>query len=592
MNKKFIAKVLSVMLIIIVLASQIVAPASVSAESQKFASFTLVSKDDDNVINRDETVTFVFAVNKGFDKVNGFDFTVSFSTAYLTYEQNSLAFYAGTISNVSVNAIGNSIRLAWDSDTPVSLADGQKLFYLRFRVNSNVATGSKTAVTVKLNSMYSSSISGGKVTYTPFIFSDTDNPSAPIIIGEENRPADVVAGLINEIGAVTLDNECKARIDAASNAYYSLNVNSRAQVSNAQVLFDAIDEYQRLLDESTNIYAGVVAKFRASHDIALGLTKDSVALNDKGVVVAAYNALVELPLAAQAKLYSERTHLMSLLTRIAEIIAGNKGEEGDGPTKQEISEANAIVNDFIKGKGSRFEQFLLDGTENIDAKEAADMITAYRELFSNAGASAGSELEAIMLKKLAEAFGSDVAEKVDVLEEYLGRITDSNYIKLSRFKSEFAGILAKTPEELEYSDKTDVMIAATVLGWLDEGTIAYFKNPDDDFGGRSVYDIVMELLDAASLLEEEEQDDSPAETIIEEIIETITNTVTKTNTRTKTNTKLIYKTGAGEYLIKIATREIGAVVWVLLCLAALSSVIFVVLRIVYHNVSKIKREEQ
>ena len=67
--------------------------------------------------------------------------------------------------------------------------------------------------------------------------------------GEENpKPmmVEAVEKLIDNIGAVTLDSACKAKIDAARKAYTKLSYAEKQQVGNYKTLQDAEAEYSRL----------------------------------------------------------------------------------------------------------------------------------------------------------------------------------------------------------------------------------------------------------------------------------------------------------------------------------------------------------
>ena len=67
-----------------------------------------------------------------------------------------------------------------------------------------------------------------------------------------------VEDLINAIGKVELTDECKARIDAAREAYDKLTPEQRALVSNYDVLTAAEDEYNRLKNEADKAAAKAV----------------------------------------------------------------------------------------------------------------------------------------------------------------------------------------------------------------------------------------------------------------------------------------------------------------------------------------------
>lgn len=67
----------------------------------------------------------------------------------------------------------------------------------------------------------------------------------------DRAAADDVIALIDSIGAVEYTDECKAKIDAARDAYNALSIRQKALVSNAQILGDAIALYYDLQEEAT-----------------------------------------------------------------------------------------------------------------------------------------------------------------------------------------------------------------------------------------------------------------------------------------------------------------------------------------------------
>lgn len=64
--------------------------------------------------------------------------------------------------------------------------------------------------------------------------------------------ADAVIALIDAIGEVSFTEECKAKIDAASNAFNALTEEQKALVSNKDVLDVAIDVYSHQLEVKEN----------------------------------------------------------------------------------------------------------------------------------------------------------------------------------------------------------------------------------------------------------------------------------------------------------------------------------------------------
>ena len=68
----------------------------------------------------------------------------------------------------------------------------------------------------------------------------------------DQQAADAVIGLINDIGAVEYTEACKAKIDAASDAFEALTEDQKALVTNEQTLTDAIARYNELKAAAEN----------------------------------------------------------------------------------------------------------------------------------------------------------------------------------------------------------------------------------------------------------------------------------------------------------------------------------------------------
>ncbi len=604
MKRQIISKIFAVALVVLMISAQVVLPASAAPTTRRTASFTLKLDRDNATYNRDDTVFATFVVNNGFKDVNGFSFSVSYDTNALSYAANSIAFSAGTVSGVSVyhRQAAGVINIAWDSENAVSIPDGTTLFSLRFKVNSDVKNINSTIITVKPNSMYTYT---GLHTSERFDFSAAE-PTAVVIIGSGKTLADVVVDAINAIGTVELTDECKARIDNAVNLYYSLPLNQRNQIAESQILFDAMEKYEELLQDSKDGSKQAAEDYLNKYKSVIDIPLDSVKKSDLDAVKEAFNELRKLSLQAQSRLMTERAKLAALLEKIAKI--GDDPVDPDAEWNEFVKIFQEILKDFKdENNGANITSLIKlvsEGKEGANPAQAADidaLVKKMTDVLENSEANIDETRRNYAIKEIEKLIGEGAYQEAIDINEYVKKMSTPEMIKANRFLTQFETILNMSVSDVKASDKIDIIIASAALDWMDSAaynTIAELTKGKYD--GMDAADKIAALMEAVSTLDEDSDDDSdndddeiitddsgesyidagndPAEEIIRETIKTIN------------KNKVIYKTGVGNYILKLARREIGAVVWVLFCLLGLSAVIFVTLRIVYHNVTKTRRK--
>ncbi len=595
MKKQYTVKVLSILFAVLVVTAQLIIPVSAA----RTASFTLSSDKGDATVSNDETVTVMMNVGTGFKSVNGIKFAIEYPTAYLTYVDNSFGFYSGTLSgatvysNSKVDANTGSVTVAWDSETAVKEADGTRLAYLQFKVNSNAKKGIAT-VKAKIESMYSLTRSSGKLVLENI--NCLTEPQVNVNIGVGTTAVENVTNLINQIGEVTYTPECKARIDAALNAYYSLTVSQRNSVKNFATLNTAINKYQQLSESAglDDYYANYITKYINTYLPVLQKSITEITLADADTVKAAYNALLTLPAKAQTMLLNEAdkaaTSAETLLgvknglkLKLETVAKLQQDEDAKKKYEEECALADKMLEDLNKNAGDDIKAILKDGKEGVNAG-AVEAITKVKSLIDGYfdGGAGDKDLYAYYLKIFENLFGTGAKDKFDDIYKYVEYLATPAMKNATRFRGEFASVLALTPDTVKASDKTDILIAYTVLSWLDDDTLKELSAENA---------LIQSLMEAAGLVSDDDSSDDssaeieyvyvdsdsssdPAQEIINETIRTIT------------KTKLINKTGVGNYLVNLAHRDMGVVVWVLLCLVALTAIIFAVLRIVYYNYKK------
>lgn len=603
MKRQIISKIFAVALVVLMISAQVVMPASAAPATRRTASFTLKLDRDNGTYNRDDTVFATFVVNDGFKDVNGFSFSVSYDTNALSYAANSITFPSGTVSGVSVyhRQAAGVINIAWDSEKAVSIPNGSTLFSLRFKVNSDVKSNiTSTTITAKPNSMYTYT---GLHTSERFDFS-TAEPTAVVLIGGGKTLADVVVDAINAIGTVELTDDCKARIDNAVNLYYSLPLNQRNQIAESQLLFDAMEKYEELLQDSKDGSKKAAEDYLNKYKHVIDIPLDSVKKSDLDAVKEAFNELRKLSLQAQSRLMTERAKLAALLEKIAS--SGDDPIDPDAEWNEFVKIFQEILKDFKdENNGANITSLIKlvsEGKEGANPAQAADidaLVKKMTDVLENSEANIDETRKNYAIKEIEKLIGEGAYQEALDINDYVKKMSTPEMIKANRFLTQFETILNMSVSDVKASDKIDIIIASAALDWMDSAaynTIAELTKGKYD--GMDAADKIAALMEAVSTLDEDDDSDNgddeiitddsgdsyidagsdPAEEIIQETIKTIN------------KNKVIYKTGVGNYILKLARREIGAVVWVLFCLLGLSAVIFVTLRIVYYNVTKTKRK--
>ena len=162
---------------------------------------------------------------------------------------------------------------------------------------------------------------------------------------------------IDAIGTVELTDACKAKIDAARDAYDALNKEQQAKVSNYETLTDAEAEYQKLADKAAADKAAadaVIAKISAIGKVEL--TADCKAKLD--AAREAYNALSD-----------EQKELVSNLKTLTD--AENEYKSLADKAAADKAAANAVI-DKINAIGNVTKD---SGDAIKDARDAYDKLT-------------------------------------------------------------------------------------------------------------------------------------------------------------------------------------------------------------------------
>lgn len=240
----------------------------------------LVLTSDKATVRQGDLVTISLQVKAAGIQAAAFSANVEISTEH---------FIVGkVISNLENVYYGderkNQILLNWYTDENVTFEANETLVQLQLRVSEYAEMGTYE---VNLSDVEFYNIKNQKVA--------VDVETEPLIITVESMKSQEVLdveSLINAIGNVTQATvEVLDKITTAQTAFSSLSAFDKALVENYTMLQDAINTYNRLKEEqeaqdSKDMVAAVLEKFRTDHAAVLALTEETVTIGDQTAVQA------------------------------------------------------------------------------------------------------------------------------------------------------------------------------------------------------------------------------------------------------------------------------------------------------------------
>lgn len=277
---------------------------------------------------------------------------------------------------------------------------------------------------------------------------------------------------------------------------------------------------------------------------------------------------------------TERAKLAALLEKIAS--SGDDPIDPDAEWNEFVKIFQEILKDFKdENNGANITSLIKlvsEGKEGANPAQAADidaLVKKMTDVLENSEANIDETRKNYAIKEIEKLIGEGAYQEAIDINEYVKKMSTPEMIKANRFLTQFETILNMSVSDVKASDKIDIIIASAALDWMDSAaynTIAELTKGKYD--GMDAADKIAALMEAVSTLDEDDDSDNgddeiitddsgdsyidagndPAEEIIQETIKTIN------------KNKVIYKTGVGNYILKLARREIGAVVWVLFCL--------------------------
>lgn len=528
---------------------------------------------DKTALNPGDTVTVTFKIKLSAEEaINGMNFELNYDQNVFKFLDGSTVIRNSSLKDATTYHKTGKLTFVW-------LSGGQNKFGTEFEVVSIKLTvkDDVTAETAKITGLIKElyQMKGSPIKAYNFTYSNTPAESIISVSGNEG-PVSSTIKLIYAIGTVEYTEECKNKIQKASEAYSALNAEQKSQVTNYSVLLKAAQDYRKLQNQALSDaeIAAQVKKFKQDHKEALDLNmakieaaEDKMALLNK--VTAALDAYDALPTGAQAQLISQRTTLKIYSSKLKEILKSQLEEEERRRQEEEYKkEAAEYVEKFRKENKFTLERKLsevivldesvvLNTNSQLQALLSIDGVGVY---INEATKSEQAHIKAL-LDRITELKAAENPEIADEIK------------KAQAFKEQFSYVLSLKEDNLTYDDVFEVQLAYMVLDMMDAKVKDLLKSETE---------LINALYQKSLTLSPSDDDSDNNETRVEYITKTVTETVT-----TPGATKVITKNGGADMKLRVNNSAMSVFVIVLLILAAVSTVIFVTLRLMwYHGIVK------
>ncbi len=481
-------KKLCLLLAAVFLLLMIPAPIAQAADSGVDATYAVKLSTSEGLRGDQVNVDVVLNLSAEVE-VNGIEITVEFDDRMFDYNVGSAKAAYNALKNATIYYNGSGkVEFVWTNLEGVTLPTNQSLFTLSLVVAED-ASASSSQVFAYMDRLYQSEVVDGQIVPAAI---DCTTGTAPIftVVGADQDVKNAI-NLIAAIGQVTYDAECMDRISAAANAYHTLTVTQKEQVTNYRVLVAAQEMY-RTLQAGGILPADVQALidgFLQEHSEVLSLTteiisntSDPVALYDK--ITAALEDYANLTSPhAQAELVGERTMLRRYQALLQEKVDQLLNEQQEAEYKRQAEEEAAKFRED-------FEYTLSLTTETVRTFDEGNVTQAW------------NSYEAISdLRGVGPYFAELMVEEAALMRDLKAKIAElkieenpeiaQEILNAQKYKEQFATILALKPEDLVYEDVLDVSLAYMMLEMLDDATLALLE--EEQAIVEALYDAAMEL---------------------------------------------------------------------------------------------------
>lgn len=528
---------------------------------------------DKTTLSPGDTATVTLKIKLSAEEsINGMNFELNYDQNVFKFLEGSTVIRNSSLKDATTYHKTGKLTFVW-------LSGGQNKFGTEFEIVSIKLTvkDDVTAETAKITGLIKElyQMKGSPIKAYNFTYSSSPAESIISVSGNEGPVSNTIK-LIDAIGTVEYTKECKNKIQKASEAYSALNAEQKSQVTNYSVLLKAAQDYRKLQNQALSDaeIAAQVKKFKQDHKEALDLNmakieaaEDKMALLNK--VTAALEAYDALPTGAQAQLVSQRTTLKIYSSKLKEILKSQLEEEERRRQEEEYKkEAAEYVEKFRKENKFTLERKLsevlvldesviLNTNSQLQALLSIDGVGVY---INEATKSEQAHIKAL-LDRITELKAAENPEIADEIK------------KAQAFKEQFSYVLSLKADNLTYDDVFEVQLAYMVLDMIDAKVKDLLKSETE---------LINALYQKSLTLSPSDDDSDNNETRVEYITKTVTETVT-----TPGATKVITKNGGADMKLRVNNSAMSVFVIVLLILAAVSTVIFVTLRLMwYHGIVK------
>ena len=410
-------------------------------------------------------VTVTVRAPNAYSNIAGIRMSLFYDTKYLQYVDGSrqLKIHGMEKGDLTPDkAYDGKVHFIWDTLESVNISGD--IISWQFLVSSAVTSGT-AALRLEIYEMYQGDEANTGIVSVP----NTVRVYSQLEIAPTDSKILAVIDQINAIGEVEATAACKAKIDAAFKAYNALSVLQQRQVDNYDVLVAALGKYNNLIREDANsAHNRALNKYKNDHAYALGLTTETIVLEDKAAVDAALQAWDALPTnALKGDLIVEKNLLRALATRLEEL---QKIKDQELTEQQLRKEAEALAEKFRQD----YKHQLGLTEDTVDTADRMGVSSALGEIDSFA------LVNSYVPKMLTDEKEhlTKLLEKIDQMIEDENKGDAPYVVEAKNFNDRFGWLLALSPNDVTANDYNDIAIGAMFWEYMSNEAKALFPAAD------------------------------------------------------------------------------------------------------------------
>lgn len=411
-------------------------------------------------------LTVTVRTPKAYTNVAGLRMSLVYDTKYLQYVDGSRNLLVPGMKADQLTpdkAADGKVHFIWDTLQGLNFNGG--VVSWQFLVSSTVTTGT-AGLRLEIYEMYHGDDGHTGIVNVPNTVRVTSQVS---IAPTDVRVTETIAK-IDAIGTVEATAACKSKIDDAFKAYNALPILLQKQVSNYDTLVAALNTYNALIRENANsAHNQALQKYKNDHSHALGLTVETITLEDKAAVDAALAAWDKLPTnALKGDLIVEKNLLRALTTRLEEL---QKIKDQELTEQQLKKEAEALAKKFREDYKHQLglTEDTVAITDRMGISAAIGEIDSFAFVNSYVPEMLAGEKE--YLNKLLAKIDALIEKEEEGEAPY---ITEAN-----NFGDNFGWLLTVEPEDLTAEDYPDVAVGCIFWEFMSDEAKALFPGAEE-----------------------------------------------------------------------------------------------------------------